>query len=195
MARPRKNPSIAPTNIRILDAAESAFGARGYLGTSLDEIAVIVGIRSPSLLYHFSSKAMLYEAVTHRLFDDLRESLIPVMATTEGYADRVGGLMEAFLKFVEAREAFAPIVLREVINGEGPARDILSTQIPFIIDEVIAWIEVAGKGLRPEGVPLRAALMSLCSDALIQASSGTLRAPLWGPESKTMVLFNRLMLK
>ena len=178
-----------------MGAAERAFGAHGYLGTSLDEIAGEVGIRSPSLLYHFDSKATMYAAVIRALFHDLRIALAPVLVTTEGYEDRVDGLMVAFLSFVDERPAFAPIVLREIIDGRGPAQEILRDQIAPIMDEVVNWIEVAGAGLRPEGVPLRAMLMSLCSDALVQASSGSLREPLWGIERETLTLFRLMLIK
>ncbi len=193
MARPRKNPNIPPTDIRILNAAEIVFGQRGYLGTSLDEIAGEVGIRSPSLLYHFESKSVLYAAVIHRMFDALRASLVEVIATPGTYEDRVLGLMSAYLKFVEERRAFAPIVLREIIDGQGPVREIIQEQLVPILDQVTGWIEVEGAGRRREGVPLRAAIMSMCSDALIQASSGPLRTPLWGPESRTMVLCRQML--
>jgi AcrR family transcriptional regulator len=180
--------------VRILNAAEHAFGRAGYLGTSLEDIATAVGIRSPSLLYHFETKAVLYSAVIHQLLGALRDDLWEVLAQAGSYEDRVVRLMTAFLKFVEARPAFAPIVLREIIDGQGPVREIIGEQLVPILDEVARWIEINGEGLRPEGVPVRAAIMSMCSDALIRAASGPLQLPLWGPESKTMVLCRKLLL-
>jgi AcrR family transcriptional regulator len=194
MARPRKDPNAIPTNIRILDAAEFAFGNAGYLGTSLDDIANAVGIRSPSLLYHFESKAVLYGAVIDRLFEDLWKRLWEILSKPGKYEDRVLDLMSAFLKFIEDHPAFAPIVLREVIDGQGPVRMIIVNQIVPILDQITEWIEVNGEGLRPEGVPVRGALVTMCSDALIRAASGPLQVPLWGPESQTMVLYRELLL-
>ena len=146
MARPRKDHSIEPTDVRILDAAEAAFGLRGYLGTPLDDIASTVGIRSPSLLYHFESKAVLYSSVIHRMFESLRKDLQAVLAESGSYEERVIGLMTAYLKFIEQRPAFAPIVLREIMDGQGPVRQIIGEQLVPILDQITQWIELEGEG-------------------------------------------------
>ena len=51
---------------QILDAAEACFARRGYAGTSLRDVAEIVGIRIPSLYNHFPNKESLYAAVLER---------------------------------------------------------------------------------------------------------------------------------
>ncbi len=45
-----------PTRDRILDAALDLFGSRGVDGASLDDIAVLVGVRKQTVLYWFASK-------------------------------------------------------------------------------------------------------------------------------------------
>jgi len=51
---------------RILDVAAALFLERGYLGTSLREIASEVGMKPGSLYYHFASKDALLEAILRR---------------------------------------------------------------------------------------------------------------------------------
>jgi AcrR family transcriptional regulator len=54
---------------RILDVAAALFLARGYLGTSLREIATQVGMKPGSLYYHFTSKEALLQAILQRGID------------------------------------------------------------------------------------------------------------------------------
>lgn len=60
-------PKGAATRERILDAAEGLFASKGFGATRLDDIAAIVGIRTPGLFRHFENKQALYRAVIDRL--------------------------------------------------------------------------------------------------------------------------------
>ena len=51
---------------RILDVAAALFLDRGYVGTSLREIAAAVGMKPGSLYYHFASKEALLQAILER---------------------------------------------------------------------------------------------------------------------------------
>jgi AcrR family transcriptional regulator len=66
VGRPRqKGKAGAAANPRdeILKAAASLFSLKGYAGTTMAEIADAVGIRGPSLYYHFSDKADVLKAL------------------------------------------------------------------------------------------------------------------------------------
>ena len=127
MARPKLGSNSIPTHERILRAAEKEFGAHGFERTRLEDIAKLAGIRRPSLLYHFKSKDKLYSEIVHRAFDSLRQSLVARMRKGE-FTDQVDNLVEALTDFVQLNPSFAPIVLREIIDGNGPARPSKSTE-------------------------------------------------------------------
>ena len=59
------------TRDRVLDAALGAFGTRGFDGTSLDDLALELGITKQAILYHFSSKDRLLGAVIDRTAGEL----------------------------------------------------------------------------------------------------------------------------
>ena len=71
----RSEQTHSPAALRILEAAEDAFATRGFDGSSLGEIADVVGVRTPSLYKHFASKQALFEAVLQRLLDPYFEAL------------------------------------------------------------------------------------------------------------------------
>jgi AcrR family transcriptional regulator len=54
----------------ILDAAGALFLARGFHGTSIDEVGAAAGISGPGVYRHVASKDALLEAVLDRLWSD-----------------------------------------------------------------------------------------------------------------------------
>jgi AcrR family transcriptional regulator len=65
------------TRERILSEASNLFARQGYHGTSTREIAAAVGVRQPSLFYHFPSKGAIVQAL---LASDLDDALPFVVA-------------------------------------------------------------------------------------------------------------------
>lgn len=65
VGRPRANPGVASGEAReeILRAARTLFREKGFKGTTTREIAVLAGLRQPSLFHHFKSKAEIFRAV------------------------------------------------------------------------------------------------------------------------------------
>lgn len=64
--RARKAGSTGPAKEAILVAAAELFVKQGYAGTSTREIAERVGIRQPSLFYHFSKKEEILGALVDK---------------------------------------------------------------------------------------------------------------------------------
>ncbi len=183
MGRPKAGTHAIPTVERILEAAEEAFGTQGFTLARLEDIADVASIRRPSLLYHFSTKQKLYESVVRQLFAALMQALAEAIADTESYEERVLGLMQAFLDFIEARPAFAPLLLREIIDGTGPGREILLGGVVPVIDQVEQWLRDSAGSRAPDGFNFRGAIIQVTADALVRESSGPLRIPIWGPAS------------
>jgi AcrR family transcriptional regulator len=55
----------------VLDAALASFGTKGYEATSLDQGAAELGVRKQTILYYYSTKPQLLDAVVDRSADEL----------------------------------------------------------------------------------------------------------------------------
>ena len=67
----------------ILGAATRLFAERGYEGTSMGDLADVVGLRKASLFHHFASKDVLYSTVLSNLLEDVFRA-ISYALTAEG---------------------------------------------------------------------------------------------------------------
>ncbi|MCO5171877.1 MAG: TetR/AcrR family transcriptional regulator [Planctomycetes bacterium] len=177
MARPPAalTAALVPTAERLLEAAEPVFGASGFAAARLEDIAAAAGIRRPSLLHHFPSKEALYAAVVARAFAHLGEALQRAMASGGGFAAQLDAMIAGYLDFLAGRPAFAALVLRDVIDGRGPGRELLLGEVAPLLDRVEAFVRAG----RPD-VPVRAAILQVACAPLVRAAAGPAGARLWG---------------
>jgi AcrR family transcriptional regulator len=68
---------------KILEAAVPIFMEKGYLGTSVREIAASLGVKAGSLYYHIRSKEEILEKIHDVLIDELLEKAEEVIANNK----------------------------------------------------------------------------------------------------------------
>ena len=123
----------------ILRQAIDVFGESGFAGARVDEVARRVGIRRPSILYHYPDKQSLYAAAIADVVQDVVER---VVASQTDSCERLEAIADAWVDFVIARPNAARVLLRQMIdtdpipirNAEAPVRVLLET-IQAAIDE------------------------------------------------------------
>ncbi len=192
MGRPRADSYDTTTEERLLQAAEVEFGRDGFDRARLEDIARSAGITRPSLLYYFASKEQIYAAVVHRAFEGLRGALHASFAADLPFEERLDGTVLAYLDFLHTHPQIAGVLLREVIDGRGPGRDLVLSVVAPMIDLVERFIVKEGRGKLVAGLPVRGALLMIIGSALVQATSGGLRDRLYGPTDDTRALTRSL---
>lgn len=128
------------TRDRILAEALRAFGTHGFAATTLDGLADELGIRKQTILYHYSSKQALFEAVIDAAAIDLAKVFEQEASRgLHGFAQ-----VEAIVRRVFRTAAAHPELLglvREVTRPGSLSADRLATQVAPVVDRALAFLE------------------------------------------------------
>ncbi len=124
---------------QILTHATRLFAEQGYDGTSVQEIADAVGIRKPSLLYHFNSKDELRENVISEMLAHWN-AVLPSLLLRATREERFDATMEALSKFFIEDPDRARLMLRETHDRPEHMRALLK-------EFVRPWIKLLGEQL------------------------------------------------
>ncbi|MEM8606850.1 MAG: TetR/AcrR family transcriptional regulator [Myxococcota bacterium] len=124
---------------QILTHATRLFAEQGYDGTSVQQIADAVGIRKPSLLYHFRSKDELRERVIAEMLAHWN-ALLPSLLLHSTPEDRFDATMKALSRFFIADPDRARLILRETLDRPEHMRVLL-------MEFVRPWITVLAEQL------------------------------------------------
>lgn len=91
----------------ILDAAEVVFAGQGYAGTTLREVAKLVGVTQALITYYFGSKFELFSETYLRRATEIADARIAglVALRAEDRANDVVAVIEAFLRPIVALRA------------------------------------------------------------------------------------------
>jgi len=108
----------APADVkqRIIEEATRLFGTQGFDGTSVQAIADAVGIRKPSLLYHFASKEALREATVESLLIHWKNELPGLLTTHISGYDRFSSSLTAAVAFFLEDTNRARLTVREMLD-------------------------------------------------------------------------------
>lgn len=147
------------TKERILDAALTLFSENGYNGTSVEQIANIVGIKAPSLYKHYRGKEEILNALI-----DSAEARYEEMFGSEKQIGKIPENREEFIKVTMERISFTmrdPVIrktrmllVQEQFRNERIAEVTTMHQLDGIQGMFAKIIkEMMGKGIVKEDDP------------------------------------------
>jgi AcrR family transcriptional regulator len=130
---------------KILSVAGRLFWQKGYLGTSIDEIARAANVNKASIYYYFKNKTeILYEVASHELLA-LNELVAPIVNSGESPRQKLMALISAHLGWQMARPGIAGIGQAErrnltpkLLRGYIGIRDAYEAMVREIIRQGIA---------------------------------------------------------
>ena len=132
--------TVARTRERILAAALDLFGTRGVDGVSLDDIAVVVGVRKQSVLYWFESKDDLVDAVLGAAAEELATEIdAAVRAAPDEPLARVDAVVRAIFRPAVRRPALLGLV-GELSRLPEEQADRLRAHVQPLVDRAVAYL-------------------------------------------------------
>ncbi|MBR59086.1 MAG: hypothetical protein CMH54_13840 [Myxococcales bacterium] len=186
MARPKKSTIDVATEVRLLRAAEEVFGSRGYASGRLEDIAEGAGVRRSSLLYHYGTKEALYKEVVAHGYSQLRDVVAQALGKGESFRERLRAVVQALIDFEASKPQISGLVLRDLINKQSPAHEMVHHELKPIIDLLEQFIRANTSDTLPESFPVRQTVLQLYAGHMVRTASGELGLELWGDIDHTV---------
>lgn len=177
--------------------ALAAFGRRGYDVTSLDALAVELGVRKQTILYYFPSKEALLGAAVDQAADSVAaalESAVADVAPSAPAWDRVEAIVRGVFRLA-GRQPEILGLLREVSRIGPPGATRFALRMERLIDRATDFLDDAmGRGeLRGQDARLLL-FMAYSSVVGVATEMEVLRALGVEPTARTTVRQRRALL-
>ena len=171
---------------KILTEATRLFAKKGVDATSLQEISEAVGVRKPSLLYHFPSKDALHENVVRNVLVHLSEAL-PRLLKAAAREDRFDAILDETIQFFAADPDRARLLLREALDRPVEMKRLLETGALSWMGLLADSIRKAqAEGLMREDADPEAWLLQVIHLVVGTFASGPILQTLVGTRSKSV---------
>lgn len=135
----RDEPAAESTSERILAAALTSFGGRGYEATSLDALAAQLDIRKQTILYWYPSKEALLEAVIAHCAGELSAALQAALDGAGAGWDRVEAVVRSVFRLAARRPELLGVV-REASRLGPPAATQLTTALAPLVERAADFL-------------------------------------------------------
>lgn len=141
------NSQRRPSDVRerILKEAVYLFAQNGFEGTSVQAVAEAVGIKVPSLFYHFASKEQLHDAVIDSMLQHWKSKLPLLVSVSEPGRDRFDSLMHSVVGFFAEDRSRAIFAVREFITRPKLIAERIREQLAPWIQMISDYIKMGKK--------------------------------------------------
>lgn len=161
---------------RIVDAARQLFIERGFVGTSMSDIASRAGINRPTLHYYFRTKERMFDAV----FGGIVGTLVPrvkdiVLQPDRPIGERVASVVDAYYDVFGVNPGLPMFIVREMHRDfDGVVRTIMELRLGQYIESVRQGLQGEMDSGRLRQVPMRYLFLTFYSMLTMPFVAGNL---------------------
>ena len=138
--KPRRESRIQRKNRElILSAALQEFSARGFAGTTIDQIADAAGLSKPNVLYYFASKDTIHVALLQAALEMWLAPLREILADGDA-ADQLLAYARRKLEMSRDYPQESRLFANEILQGAPRLAPILGGELRALVDEKSALI-------------------------------------------------------
>ncbi len=127
MSPVKKSDSTVSTQHAVFSAAAEAFSAKGFDGTSMDDIANAAGVNKAMIYYHFADKLTLYRRVVSDGLQQMGHTVGAIVTSDAPPSNKLDTFIAQFVAMTEVRPWMPAIMLREIAEG-APRLDAATMQ-------------------------------------------------------------------
>lgn len=118
---------------KILDAALEVFSARGFSGSTIDEVAEAAGMSKPNLLYYFRTKEAIHRTLIERVLDTWLDPL----RAFDANGDPVSEIRSYIRRKIEMARDYpreSRLFANEILEGAPRIEDALKGPLKELVD-------------------------------------------------------------
>jgi AcrR family transcriptional regulator len=155
----------AETRAKIMEAALTLFGERGYEGTTIAQIANAAGVAQGLMYRHFASKEHLLAAIFAQSIAEVRASFAAAEASGSP-EERIGALIHS--AFATVRHNLRFWKLSYASRNQIPVLHALGTDVTSWTNEILATLEGYFRATGWPNPQLEAAILFATIDGISQ---------------------------
>lgn len=152
----------------IVSVAIDVFGEFGFAGARVDEVARRVGIRRPSILYHFPDKQHLYQAAIAQVVGEIAEQ---IRKTGNVPGEGLEAIADAWIDFIIQRPNAARLLLRQMIDSNPIEVESTLPAIQEIFEAIAAALEEQDRPAGATPIDVGEFSLVLASTSLVWVAS------------------------
>jgi TetR/AcrR family transcriptional regulator len=138
----------ADVRSQVIVHATRLIAARGFDGTSLQDIADAVGVTKPAVLHHFPSKEHIRTAVLDGVLTHWREALPRLLVAASAGEGRFDAIFGELQRFFGERPESARLLVREGLDRPEETRKMLTGTVRPWLSAIAGYVQAGAESGR-----------------------------------------------